>query len=449
MNNNYFNPNISVVLGQSGSGKTLGAVLPAVKEAILRSESFIATDAKDQILRGVAKDLRENGYKIVVFNFRDSHRSDTWNPFEQPYSYYIEQDYDSCIAALDDFAEELFDSSNVSDDFWLASAKDLFVGLSLLLFEDAKRKEINFKSLYYFATRAEEKYASSNLLKEYIKLRNKDVFDFVSSNVSVALNSPTDTRGGIMSVFIQRLRLFERYSIFSETLDNSTFKASELFDKKLAIFFQFEDEKASSNKIVTIMIKMIFNMIVKHQTSNKKKLGFNFFLDDLLSLEPLESIEKYYLCSKNRGISVQFVINDIYLFKKTYDDEILKSLLVTADKIFCSSVVNEKVLHEFSSKIEYFDQCNMYNNIDIQYQHTIQKPIVAESVPVFEFDKEVIKKHKDNIYMSMNSNNSRIVKQEVDIDEILGKIDKKIEELEEEERAMNQKGGFFANFKKE
>lgn len=452
MNNSKFETDISVVIGKSGSGKTLGVVLPSIKNAILKNESFVVTDAKNQLFKFVANDLDTNNYKTIIFNFRDINKSNTWNPLELPYAYYLKEEYQYSMSLLYDFADELFDFSELKDDFWVATAKDLFVGLSLLLFEDAEKEEINFKSLYYLATRGEEKFAGSTFLKEYIKLRNKDTFNMVSSNVSVAINSPAETRGGIMSTFIQKLRLFERYEMFSETMGHSDFSMTDLYNKKVAIFFQYEDEKNSSNKIVMILLKMIFNMIIKYQTHNQEnQKTFNFFLDDFLSLGRLNNIEKYYLCGKNRKIRIQFALNDIYLFKKVYGEEILKSLILTADKIFCMTMSKDDYLDSLSKNIEYYDKINLDNCADskFSYEHNKYKTYSGD-IPFFQFDKIVMDQKRNELYNPMPTVKIPPMDKSVDIDELLKKIDKRIEELEEEEKKeMNQKSWFnFGDFKK-
>src|SRR5699024_11804387 len=51
-------------------------------------------------------------------------------------------------------------------DFWEKSAADYFSGLALGLFEDAKEREVNLNSINYMSAVGEERYATSNYIKD-------------------------------------------------------------------------------------------------------------------------------------------------------------------------------------------------------------------------------------------------------------------------------------------
>src|SRR5699024_2255649 len=129
---------------------------------------MVITDPKGEIYKYSATYLKKQGYKIIVLNFREPLHGNSWNPLTLPYKYYTGGNQDKAIELLNDVALNiLYDSSNKSEsDFWEKSAADYFSGLALGLFEDAKEREVNLNSINYMSAVGEERYATSNYIKD-------------------------------------------------------------------------------------------------------------------------------------------------------------------------------------------------------------------------------------------------------------------------------------------
>ncbi len=74
----------NIVIGSTGTGKTQCIIHPLVKILGKAGESMVITDPKGEIYRESAGLLKERGYKIVVMNFREPQRGNTWNPLALP-----------------------------------------------------------------------------------------------------------------------------------------------------------------------------------------------------------------------------------------------------------------------------------------------------------------------------------------------------------------------------
>ena len=61
---------------------------------------MIITDPKGEIYRYSASYLKEQGYKIIVLNFREPQRGNSWNPLTLPYRYYQDGNKDKAIELL-------------------------------------------------------------------------------------------------------------------------------------------------------------------------------------------------------------------------------------------------------------------------------------------------------------------------------------------------------------
>src|SRR5699024_8636871 len=121
----------NLVIGSTGSGKTETVVKPMVNLLAKKGESMIITDPKGEIYKYSAAYLRSKGYNIIVLNFREPLKGNSWNPLTLPYKYYKSGNQDKAIELLDDVALNiLYDPSNKSEsDFWEKSSADYFSGL--------------------------------------------------------------------------------------------------------------------------------------------------------------------------------------------------------------------------------------------------------------------------------------------------------------------------------
>ena len=60
-----------LIVGATGSGKTVIVAKPTIKLLAKASESIIVTDPKGELYEATANMLKEKGYNIVLLNFRD------------------------------------------------------------------------------------------------------------------------------------------------------------------------------------------------------------------------------------------------------------------------------------------------------------------------------------------------------------------------------------------
>ena len=198
----------TLVIGSTGSGKTQTVIKPTVKLLAKAGESMIITDPKGEIYEATANMLRDKGYDVQILNFRDPQNGSSWNPLSLPYRMYKSGNQDKAIELLDDLALNILydESSNNSDPFWEKTSADYFSGVALGLFEDAKEDEININSISLMTTVGEEKFGGSTYIKEYFSF--KDPASASVINASSTINAPTDTKGSILSVFRQKIKLF-------------------------------------------------------------------------------------------------------------------------------------------------------------------------------------------------------------------------------------------------
>ena len=313
----------NLVVGSTGSGKSQTIVEPMVELLIKKGESMIITDPKGELYKAASQYMRERGYNVVVLNFREPQHGNAWNPLILPYKYYKEGNYDKAIELLDDVAINiLYDPNNKSGDpFWEKSAADYFSGLALGLFQDADESEINLNSINLMSTHGEEKFGSGTYAKEYFQLKGEDSNAYIFA--SNTINAPAETKGGILSVFRQKIRLFSTRENLSEMLSYSDFDMRDIGREKTAVFVIIHDEKTTYHSLATIFLKQCYETLIDVAQENGGKLPFrtNFILDEFANMPPLKDITTMVTAARSRAIRFTFIIQNFAQLKSVYGNE--------------------------------------------------------------------------------------------------------------------------------
>ncbi len=345
-NGSYHN----LVIGSTGSGKTENLVFPMVNILAKKGESMIITDPKGEIYRKTAQNLKSRGYKIIVLNFREPNKGNSWNPLALPYQYYKEGNNDKSTELLDDVALNiLYDPSNKSDsDFWEKGSADYFSGLALGLFQDAKEEEVNLNSINYMSTVGEERYATSNFIKEYFNLKGKNSNAYMFANT--VINAPSDTKGGLLSTFSQKIRMFSTRENLSEMLSYSDFDMRDIGREKTAVFMVIHDEKKTYHTLMTIFIKQVYETLIDVAQTNGGKLKYrtNFILDEFANMPPLKDVDSMVSAARSRDIRFTFIIQNFAQLNDVYGENVAQIIRGNCGNIIYLISTELKALEEIS-----------------------------------------------------------------------------------------------------
>ncbi len=313
----------TVVIGASGSGKSQCIVKPLVNLLAKKGESMIITDPKGELYTSAAHRLKDLGYNVIVLNFREPLKGNAWNPLTLPYQYMKLGNMDKATELLDDVALNiLYDPNNKGEPFWEKSAADFFSGLALGLFEDAKEEEININSISVMSTAGEDRLGPSTYTKEYFTMKGEasSAYTFASNTI----NAPSDTKGGIMSTFRQKIRLFASRQNLSEMLGHSDFSILDIGKQKTAVFIVIHDEKTTYHALATIFIKQAYETLIDVAQKNGGKLPIrtNFILDEFANMPPLKDVDSMVTAARSRDMRFTFIIQNFAQLNDVYGKEV-------------------------------------------------------------------------------------------------------------------------------
>ncbi len=342
--------NHTLVIGATGSGKTQSVILPTVKVLAKHRESMVITDPKGEIYEKTSEMLRAKGYQILLLNFRDPQNGSAWNPMDLPYKMYKSGNQDKAIELLDDLALNiLYDASNKNaDPFWEKTSADYFSGLALGLFEDAKEDQININSISLMSNVGEDKFGGSTYIKEYFNNKSPESTAYI--NASSTINAPTDTKGSILSVFKQKIKLFASRENLSEMLSHSDVDLSSIGKQPTAVFIVIQDEKKTYHSLVTILLKQIYETLIGVAQENNGKLPVrtNFLLDEFANMPPLKDVTTMITAARSRQIRFTMIIQNFAQLDAVYGKEEAETLRGNCGNLIYLVTTELKALEEIS-----------------------------------------------------------------------------------------------------
>lgn len=433
-----------IVDGDVASGKTTNVLFPLVDEMINKKESMFILDSREEYINEYYDKLKENDYNIITINLRDLDKSDGWNPFEYPHSLYKKGKLDQAQEYIEKIGKTMFYENTNADPFWVYTASDFMTGVTLGLFEDGKEDEINLNSVNNMFNGVDSKYATSDYITTYFNMKDKASAPYIYA--STTFLAPKETKGGILSVARQKLRLFVSREKLSKILNKTTFSYEKLLNTHTAIIFINKDENKSLNAISAMFIEQLFNILIDNKSSNR----FNFVVDNFDSIEHINDLVEMLSSATSRNI--KFLIGTRSL------DELINKYGNYVSKLSNLLVINNDKLRLNISGLEK-DVDKQFNEVIIKSSNIEYPKLNENPIKIFDLQKFVIDKKKDNIANSFTNpfDNVRELPgaekyKNKSLEELISNIDKKIEEIEAEEykdikEHLNTKDANISKFK--
>lgn len=489
----------SLIIGSTGSGKTRRLVLPLINILARAGQSIVVTDPKGELYAKTNNLFKSLNYNVISINLRNPSEGNAWNPLSIPYEFYNKPGLrDKAIELIYDLGLNIFfDKTNKNTDpFWERSASNYFSGLVLALFEDASEKEINLNSVINMSEKGQEKFGiNSNYIKEYFALKDKTNISYTSASGTV--NAPNETRGGILSVFEQKLTIFSSKVELSKMLSYSDFTMSEIGTQKTAVFIIMQDEKSTYHPLVSAFIKQCYEVLIGTAQEHEGILPIrtNFVLDEFANLPPITDMSNMITAARSRNIRLNLIIQGAEQLNAQYGKEtaevikgncsnwfflVSKELQLLKDLSELCGITEEQIgINKFRERPlitvsqlqrlktgeilirrdrEHPFRANLPDISEYSYWKCTENSVnerenAREEVCIFDIEEYVKRAKREKVQESFNTVDKSSEKvqesfntvdkssEKVDIDKLIADIDKKIEELDKQEQEEKRKVG--------
>ncbi len=405
-----------IVTGDISAGKTTKVMFPLVEKMMEENESILIMDPKEEYLNRYYEDFKAKGYNTIILNLRDFDKSDGWNPIEYPYNLYKKGNIDKALEYIEKIGKTIFYESGNVDPFWSSTATDFFIGVTLALFEDGKEEEIHLNSINELFNGVSKRYENSDYTTIYLNSKKPRSQAYLCA--SPTLLAPRETKDSILSVSRQKIRTYVSREKLNHLMNKTTFEYEDIANTPTVIFVIAKDENKLLNTIPAMFIEQLFLALVDLKGTNK----FNFVLDNF------DIIERYndFVDMLGSGISrnMKFYIGTRSL-NKVFDDygmylkDLCNIITVSNDKI---EINNEQIANE-------------YEEIEQKESNVDYPALNKKEIQLIDLEKILRDKKKAEMLKSIE-NPGRDTKElePVSVDELINKIDKKIAELDGEDK---------------
>ena len=321
----------TLVVGPTGSKKSRLVVMPLVRILGSTGESMIISDPKAEIYNRTAGFLSGKGYNIYVLNLRSPMHGQRWNPLIIPYQFYLSGEIDKAYEFANDIAENLIQvNKSGTDPFWDTSAGSFFFGLTILLFKYCKENDLNSKyisiaNIIELRNQLISGSYKTNALWEYAK---SDAI--IRSALIGTVETAEVTRGGILSVFDQKMRMFSIQPNLQDMLGGNDFDLNKIGTSSTAIFLIVPDEKTGYHGLVSLFIKQSYEYMIYNAQLQAKHDGLhtavlknrvNYILDEFSSLPTIQDFPAMITAARSRNIRFTLIIQSKHQLLQRYHDE--------------------------------------------------------------------------------------------------------------------------------
>lgn len=308
----------TMIYGATGSKKTRMFAMPSIGIFARAGESFVVTDPKGELYKRTAGDVQKQGYEICCLNLRSFREGQTWNPLWLPYKLYHGGERTKAIELVSEMARMIIESEAVEDKFWTTTAIDIFIGLALMLFEEAEVESCNLWKLAeiwndYLAER-----------KKFLKKLKEDYRNTLIGQKLSYLNNNAERTVGSMEAFISMgLNKLSVNESFMQFLSMPGLDITKLTEGKVAIYLVIPDENKSYHFVASLFLEQLYEVLIqKAQTMEKKELPIrmNFLIDEFANIPKIENMEAMITAARSRNIRFHLIVQGMKQLRQKYKE---------------------------------------------------------------------------------------------------------------------------------
>lgn len=359
------------VIAGTRLGKTTSYVIPTIlsfaKQAMKRS--MMISDPKGEIYRHTAETLREEGYKVILLNFRDHLHSECWNiltPIFRKYKkidklldevsvvetpdgarntfrgrvYDNQEELDDDLQRvkdmmlgevgndIDNLGTMFVDTVKTSDPYWEDAARDVFKAFLWAMLEDSDPEKCA-------QTITEDTFSFNTILTAIASFKDDDGVYYndggyfsnrennsrayaLAKNTLIENGKPT--RKCVMGTLISKLSVFNEMIIRLITSCNS-FEISEIIGEPIAIFIDYRDEIKAHYKLISLFVQDAYRFLIEQanaKPNGKLDVPFYFILDEFGNFPALRDFETTISACAGRNIFFILIIQSYAQLDSVY-----------------------------------------------------------------------------------------------------------------------------------
>ena len=325
---NARNKNV-LVIGGSGSGKTRFFVKPNLMQL---HSSYVVTDPKGTVLVECGKLLKDNGYRIKVFNTINFDKSHHYNPLAYVHS---EKDILKLVNVL---IANTKGEGKSGDDFWVKAETLLYTALISYICTQGPNDERNFTTLVSMIngmeTREDDEDFKNHVDQLFDELEQRDPQHFAVRQYRKFKLAAGKTAKSILISCAARLAPFDIQEI-REITSYDELELDTIGDTKTAVFFIISDTDDSLNFLVSMAYTQMFNLLCEKaddKYNGRLPMHVRCLIDEMANIGQIPKLEKLMATIRSREISACLILQTQSQLKAIYKDN-ADTIIGNADSV--------------------------------------------------------------------------------------------------------------------
>lgn len=374
----------TLIVSDSGAGKTRRLVLPALVSMAKSGESVIIHDCKGELFKYTGKLFKEHGYQVVALNFRKPMTGQQFNPLRYPALLYQAGDRSKATELFMDFSISLYEQvKDDKDPFWTQMSEQYFTGLCLLACELYPLEKIILTNIFELHIQSKDKVSGKVNLQVFFEDdegKNKIQYAGIWQLLEGTVESAAETKASILSVFSQPLARLILNDDISDMLSTSSFDIDKICDEKVAIFLCTRDETRVYDNIVSGIVHQLYVAVIEaaeEKYHSVLPIRMNFILEELGCMAKIMDFNSKLIASRSRNIRMHLVVQSLQQLSLIYGEQESQIILGNTDVQFYYHSSDKSLLDFFS------DKAGM-----ITTKYTNEKRPLLSSSDLLHFDKE-------------------------------------------------------------
>lgn len=319
----------TLVVGTSRSRKTTSFLFPTIWEMGKTGESMIITDPKGEIHEFTHTYLKQQGYDVILIDFRSPGRGNHWNVMHPVNKAIKDGDFAKASEAASNIAHSIvYQTERKGDPVWANGEKSVIEATILALAtSDAREDQKNISNVYLNIIELGEPVVQEldgNFfevipLNEYFKSLPPG---HVAKNAfGVAALSPEKQRGSFFSGAASNLRLFSdpNMSFLTKIQDHDM---KNIGRKPTVVYLCIPDENTNKHVLASLYVSQVYEALVEeaNDCGGRLKNRVNNLLDEFGNMPSIPDFDTKATVSLGRGIRWTLMVQDLQQLKKRYGD---------------------------------------------------------------------------------------------------------------------------------
>lgn len=348
----------SLIIGETGSGKTRSMVLQSIVSLALAEENMIITDIKGELSEFTENFLRAIGYKTIFIDFRNPLKSVRINFLQPVIDAMNEGDVDTAVEYTWDITMQLVGEVK-GEPIWNNGEAAIIAGAIMsVIYDNRNRPEYqNFANVYNFlATMCKPVVIGEEMImpiNEYVQ--TLDLYHPAKRIFAIGEIAPSRTRGSFFTSALTTLRLFTSEKL-SDMTRESEFNMNDLATKKIAVFIILPEDRNTYNEIASLYVGLQYQSLSKmaDRIGGRLKIRCNYLLDEFGNFPAIPNFLQIITVARGKGVRLNLFLQDLSQLQKIYGKEGADTIYGNCGIWIYLRTSNKETLEMISSKLSQY-----------------------------------------------------------------------------------------------